>query len=347
MADLLEGTGARVVRLPGLGRLPGPGDLVALVALWRLLRRERPDVVHTHQAKAGAIGRTAAWLAGVPVRIHTYHGTVFRGHFGPVAERLWVLLERLLATLSTKIIAINEPVRRDVVDVFRVAPAQKVVVIPLGFDLDALRAARPSGFRRAHGIPEGAPLVGIFGRLAHVKDLPLFLEAAARVRGRRPDARFAVVGGGEEEAAVRAEVVRLGLVEAVSMTGFVRPMSGALAETDVVVLTSRNEGTPVSVVEAMAAGRPVVAVAVGGVVEAIEDGRTGLLVPRAGEDAAGRAATAEALADRILALLDDPARRAALGAAARASVERFDARRLGADLERLYAQGLRSAGRAG
>lgn len=347
MADLFEGTGARVVRLPGLGRAIRPvADAATLVRLVRFLRRERPEIVHTHQAKAGALGRLAAWVAGVPVRIHTYHGTVFRGHYGPVASRLWVALERLLARLTTRIVAINEAVRRDIVEVFRVAPSAKVVVIPLGFDLEAIRrAATPeagAAWRRSVGIPPEAPVVGIFGRFAPVKDHGLFLEAARRVLAARPAARFVIAGGGETEGSIRAALAAdPALAAAAVVTGFVRPIGAALAATDVVVLTSKSEGTPVAVIEAMAAGRAVVATAVGGTPEVIDDGRTGLLVARAGEDAAGRAATAEALARAIVSLLDDPARRAALGRAAAAAIGRFDARRLGDDLERLY----REAGR--
>jgi glycosyltransferase involved in cell wall biosynthesis len=328
MLPLAAQLGVRPLFVPELGRVVRPGqDLVALARLVRLLRRLRPAIVHTHLAKAGALGRLAARLAGVPIVIHTYHGHVFHGYFSPARTRAVLSAEQFLAGLSTRLVTVGEQQRREIAG-YGFDPC-KLVAIPLGLDLAPFLAAAPRDtIRPALGLPPHAPLIGIVARLVPIKAHETFLAAAALLRARRPDARFLIVGDGERRAALEAHAAALGLADSASFLGWRRDLPAVYAALDVVCLTSLNEGSPVALIEAMAAARPVVATAVGGVPEVVADGASGLLVPP--RDPA-------ALADAVESLLADPARAAALGRAARAAVyPRYDAGRLVADIEGLY-----------
>jgi glycosyltransferase involved in cell wall biosynthesis len=282
--------------MSGLGREIAPlSDLRALFGLVRLMRAWRPAIVHTHTAKAGLLGRLAARAARVPTVVHTFHGHVLRGYFSPPKEKLFRGLEAFLARAADALVAVSESVKRDLVEL-RVAPAAKIRVIPLGLELRALAGTLPRGtLRREALIPDDAPLVGIVGRLVPIKDVPSFLNAARRVRERRPDARFAVVGDGEERAALEQQTTALGLAGAVHFFGWRRDLAAVYGDLDVVVNASLNEGTPVALIEARAAARPVVATAVGGTPDLVGRDERGLLVPP-GEP--------EALAAAVVAVLE-------------------------------------------
>jgi glycosyltransferase involved in cell wall biosynthesis len=282
--------------MSGLGREIAPlSDLRALFGLVRLMRAWRPAIVHTHTAKAGVLGRLAARAARVPTVVHTFHGHVLRGYFSPPKEKLFRGLEAFLARAADALVAVSESVKRDLVEL-RVAPAPKIRVIPLGLELGALAGTLPRGtLRREAGIPDDAPLVGIVGRLVAIKDVPSFLSAARRVRERRPDARFAIVGDGEERAALEQQTTALGLAGAVHFFGWRRDLAAVYGDLDVVVNSSLNEGTPVALIEALAAARPVVATAVGGTPDLVGRDERGLLVPP-GEP--------EALAAAVVAVLE-------------------------------------------
>jgi glycosyltransferase involved in cell wall biosynthesis len=294
--DLAVRKGVAWVAMPGLGREVRPWrDLRALVGLCRLMRSFRPHIVHTHTAKAGLLGRLAARVAGVPVVVHTFHGHVLRGYFGPVTTAFYRAVERGLSAWSDVLVAVSDSVKSDLV-ALGVAPAARIRVIPLGLDLEPLAGALPRGSLRGEaGVAAGAPLVGIVGRLAPIKDLGTFLRAAEAVREAVPAVRFAVVGDGEERAALEAESARRGLQECVFFHGWRRDMSEVYGDLDVVVNCSRNEGTPVALIEALAAARPVVATRVGGTPDLLGEGRRGLLVPP-GDPAALAAGILEALA---------------------------------------------------
>ena len=319
-----------LVHVPALGRdVRGSRDWGAFWSLVRLIREFRPHIVHTHTAKAGALGRLAAWVCRVPVVVHTYHGHVFDGYFSPAKTRLVVAAERLLARRAHALVAVTERVRRDVL-ARGIGREDTVVVVPLGLDLEALVAApgRRGELRRELGIGAGTPLVGIVARLAAVKAHETFLEAARAIAHARPDATFLVVGDGERRAALEALAAGLGLGARVRFLGWRADLDRLYADLDVVVLTSKNEGSPVALIEAMAAGRPVVSTRAGGVEDVVTDGETGLLVPVGDSAAVARA---------ILTLLDDPARAARLGTAARAAaVARFGSGRLVGDIDALY-----------
>ena len=327
--DLARRKGVAWMAMPGLGRAVQPwDDLRALVGLFRLMRRYRPDIVHTHTAKAGVLGRLAARAAGVPVVVHTFHGHVLRGYFGALATAFYRALERRLASLSDVVIAVSDAVKSDLV-ALGVAGDAKIRVIPLGLDLEPLTAALARGsLREEAGVARGAPLVGIVGRLAPIKDVESFLRAAAEVVEALPAARFAVVGDGAERTLLEDECRRLGLAARVHFHGWRRDMAEVYGDLDVVVNCSRNEGTPVALIEALAAARPVVATRVGGTPDLLGDGRRGLLVP---------AGDPSALAAAILETLRSPGPAAARAREGQAYVlVHHSARRLLDDVDALY-----------
>lgn len=337
LLGLAEERGVSCIQLAGLGReIRLLGDLRALLALRRLIREFRPAIVHTHTAKAGVLGRLAARLAGVPVVVHTYHGHVLRGYFGPFKTAFFRSTERLLGPMSDALLAVSEAVKQDLVGL-GVAPASKIRVVPLGLDLEPLTRALPRGIlRREAAIPEDAPLVGVVGRLVPIKDIGTFMEAATLVHNSFPSSRFAVIGDGRERALLEERVAKLGLSGTVRFFGWRRDMGAVYGDLEVVVNSSRNEGTPVSLIEALAAGRAVVATRVGGTPDLLGDDR-GLLVPP-GDPAA--------LAAAILECLQDPAAAAARARAGQRHVLRHHAvGRLIADMDGLYRELL--AARAG
>jgi glycosyltransferase involved in cell wall biosynthesis len=313
-------------RVPVLGREISPlDDLRALGALVGLMREFRPDIVHTHLAKAGTLGRLAARIAGVRVVIHTYHGTVFRGYFGSLRSRLFLEIERAVARATTRLVAITPGQRRELI-AMGIGSEATVVEIPLGLELAPFVDApsRPEA-RATLGLTFDEPVIAIVARLVAIKDVGLFLQALARLRS-SPTAL--IVGDGEERARLEALAAALGVASRCRFLGWRRDVRSVYAAADVVVLTSRNEGSPVSIIEAMAAGRAVVCTDVGGVADVVTSGSSGVLVPYGDPDA---------LAASIDGLLRDPDLRQRLGAEARRAVyPRYDVSRLVTDIAALY-----------
>ena len=330
LRDLAHQRRLRLEVIPELGRdISLKSDLVALVKLYRLMRRERPQIVHTHTAKAGFVGRLAARLAGVPIILHTFHGHVFHGYFSPRKTRLFLALERVCARFSTRIITISPHLREEIA-AYGVIRPDRIDVIPLGFDLEPFTAQRREAgvFRRSLGLPEDTRLIAAVGRLVKIKNLPLFLEAAARVHPQVPAARFIFVGDGELRADLEAQARALGIGDVVVFTGWRRDLPQIYADLDAVVISSDNEGTPVCLIEAMATGCPVIATCVGGVPDLIVAGETGRLVPP-GDPAA--------LAAAMLDLVREPEGTRTMAAAAqRQIVARYGAERLITDMDCLY-----------
>lgn len=325
-------SGVRRVVIPELGRAIRPwSDVVAFVKLVRLLRRVRPKIVHTHTAKAGALGRLAAVFAGVPVRVHTFHGHVFRGYFSPGRSRIFIEIERLLARLTTCIIAVSPGQAEELSRRYRICARERIRVVPLGLELERFRPERNreagEAFRREIGAGRSA-VVTIVGRLEPIKNHDMFLAVAAALVREGRDVVFAVVGGGSEEARLRRVAEGLGIGGRVRFLGWRTDVERVYAGSDVVVLASRNEGTPVSVIEALSSGRAVVATDAGGVREVLQDGRLGVIV---GVDDV--AAMAAAVGD----LLDHPEARERLGSAGAAVAPvRYSARRLLDEVGELY-----------
>jgi lipopolysaccharide/colanic/teichoic acid biosynthesis glycosyltransferase len=331
LRDYAAAHGVMPIIIPEMaGELSANGqDVRALVKLYRLMRRERPTIVHTHTGKAGVLARIAACLAGVPIILHTFHGHVLRGYYGPVKTWLLRRLERELGRRTDCIAAVSEGVKRELID-HGVAPASRIAVIPLGIDLEPyLTSTRRAGrFRAALGIPAHSPLIGIVGRIVPIKDHRLFCDAARLVIARRPAARFVVVGDGVLRRDIEKYAHDLWLAQHVLFTGWRRDLPDVYSDLDVLVIASRNEGTPVAAIEAMASRCPVVATRVGGVPDLIEDGVTGLLV---------RWGDAAELSEAVLKLLDDRGlvRQLTETAQARVRID-FTATRLVTDMAALY-----------
>ncbi|MBV9119358.1 MAG: glycosyltransferase family 4 protein [Chloroflexi bacterium] len=330
MLPLAAAHNVDVVRIQELGReINLGGDAAALLKLWRLIRRERPDIVHTHTAKAGLVGRLAARLAGVPVVLHTFHGHVFRGYFGPMKTTFFLVLERLLARMTDVILTVNEEQRQELLG-FRIAPAAKLRALPLGLDLGRLAAGDGdrAGMRAKWSVPMDAPLIGIVARLVPIKGHELFIDAAAELQSVKPDARFVLVGDGERRAELEAYAAAKGV--GVVFAGWESDLPSVYAALDVVCLSSFNEGSPVALIEALTAGRPVVTTPAGGVVDLIEDGKNGLIVSERDPIA---------FAGAIQRLVDQPELARELGERGRASAyPRYDVSRLVADIRALYGQ---------
>jgi glycosyltransferase involved in cell wall biosynthesis len=330
-----------ISEVPALRRELAPAtDTAAVARVFHLLRTFRPTIVHTHMAKAGAVGRTAALLynatAGrrAPARlVHTYHGHVLDGYFSNPAARAFTAMERILGRRTDALIAVSPRVREDLLERYRIGTAARFHVVPLGFDLRrlaSLTADDRSAARAALGLDPDARVATMVGRLTPIKRPELFIEAADRVAAADTRARFLVVGGGELEAALRATVASRGLSERVRFLGWRRDVAAIYAASDVVAITSRNEGTPVALIESMAAAVPGVSFAVGGVPDVIAAPDLGVLVTDG---------DVTALAGAIQRLFDDDGRRAEIGARARRSaLERFGIDRLVRDLSTLYRQ---------
>lgn len=356
MAYFADAAGVRPLTIAEMSRELSPFDFMVVAKLIRVMWRFRPDVVHTHKSKAGAVGRVAAllyrWLtpsalrgASRPCRIvHTYHGHTFHGYFGATKERIFLMLERLLARFATdRIVVISEQQRTEICERFRVGRPEQYRVIPLGIDLAEV-VTEPGRLRAALGLGCEELLVGIVGRLCPIKNQRLFLEAASRIVERRGKAvrpvRFILIGDGELRADLEAETRRLGIASSVLFAGFRRDAERLYSDLDVVVLTSRNEGTPVTLIEALCAGRAVVSTEVGGVVDLLGrrgDVRDGVTTWDHGLSVAS--GDAGSLARAIELLLDAPELRAEMGARGQKFVrERLSTERLVADIGELYAE---------
>lgn len=313
-------------------------DVKAFWQIYRALRRWRPAIVHTHTAKAGALGRLAAvaynWTRGSARRarlVHTYHGHIFEGYFGSLSTMVFLGVERWLAKRTDALIAISPQVRYDLTHTYGVADEQVVSVIPLGFDLDRLLAIGPeqrAAARRALDIPADRFVVSTVGRLTAIKQHTLFLEAAERLAARCDRALFLIAGDGELRGELEALARRKGIESRVRFLGWRGDLETIYGATDVFMLTSRNEGTPVALIEAMASGIAAVSTDVGGVRDVIADTSLGALVPFGDP---------EALADAVASYLRSPALHDTTGRSARAAVARkFDSRRLLDDIAGLY-----------
>jgi glycosyltransferase involved in cell wall biosynthesis len=303
LRDAARAAGVRFVHLRHVRRAINPWrDLLGLLELLTLLRRERPHILHASSSKAGILGRLAAWLAGVPIRIFTVHGWAFSASHGPIS-RFYRWAERLVKAVTTVTICVAESERASGLAA-RSCDEETTVVIPNGVDL---RAPRPRRRRDS-----GPPRIVSVGRLQEPKDPLTLVRALGSLRGRSFAAL--IVGEGPDRPAVVAELRRLGLGRATELAGARHDVPELLAAADIFVLSTRSEGLPLSILEAMSAGLPVVASRVGGIPELVVDGETGLLVPP-GDPAS--------LAAAIERLLEDPGLRDRLGAAGRARLEEF------------------------
>jgi glycosyltransferase involved in cell wall biosynthesis len=334
MSYLLNGQ-VQSVYLPSLVRSVSPlADARAVGATLKELQSFRPDIVHTHTAKAGTVGRAAAIAynrsaATKAKTVHTYHGHSLEGYFRFAGA--FIAIERLLARRTDRLIAISPRIAADLRDRYRIGAAAAWAVVPLGFDLAPLAAIDDAGraaARRALNVDPATPTVTIVGRLTAIKQHELFLTIASRVHARQPSVLFVIVGDGDRRAELEALARSLGLERAVRFLGWRKDLETIYGATDLCALTSRNEGTPVAVIEALAAGVPVVSTDVGGVRDVVNDPVLGAIAPDGDVDG---------LTERVLAALSPAARTPEKIAARRASVTaRYGFDRLVSDLAQLY-----------
>lgn len=330
--DELSGRGLDVRRVPGLA--PGlglAGDLRALAALKRELRAFQPELVHTHTAKAGVLGRRAARAVPRAARVHTFHGHVLEGYFPPPVSRALIALERRLARATDRIAAVSHATADDLLRLEVLSDAHKLVVVPPGIELDALLAirGRHGALRALIGAREDDFVAGVIGRLAPVKRSEWALDVLELLGARYPALQLVFVGDGRERGMLERRIGALppALRERAHMLGARDSMLEVLCDLDAVLLCSRSEGLPIALIEAGAAGLPVVATGVGGVPELVAHERTGFLGQNADELAFG-----------LAQLLENRALGPAMGQRARLRIEkRHSAAALAERLEGLYA----------
>lgn len=308
----LEKESIRYHVLPSLVRPIHPWkDLLALWRLSRLLRQERPAIVHTHTSKAGVLGRLAARAAAVPTVVHTPHGHVFYGHFGRLWSWVFLQLERALSRVTDWLIGLTEAERRDHLE-RGVGSPERFAVIPSGIDLERFRRARePRVGPELLGCPPGSIVVGSIGWLTNVKGHRVLVDAAAAVKRACPALHVVLIGSGDQREALERQARELGISDAVHLLGHREDVERCLAGFDCFVLPSFNEGMGRALVEAMASGLPVIASRVGGIPALIDDGINGLLVP---------AGDSGALAHAISLVIRDPERAVQLGRRAKAGI---------------------------
>ena len=333
MAFIAEERGIEIESIRGLQRDVAPlKDIAAVKCLRDIIRRDRPHILHTHTAKAGTVGRTAARLSGdarPPVVVHTFHGHMLKGEFDPVRTRAFRAIERNLARSTDALVAVSPEVRDELVEV-GVAPASKFAVVRLGIELSERMAGASDGasIRASLGIPADRFCVGWVARMSAVKQPEDVLRTIRELRNRGVDAALIMIGDGPERATLEARARELDLVEGIHFVGFQNDVGPWFHAFDVLLLTSRSEGTPVSAIETLASGRPVVATDVGGTRDVVHDGVSGFLVPF-GDVSAG--------ADRLERLARDPALRARMGAAGQTvALSSYGVPRLVDDIDRLY-----------
>ena len=354
---ILQNLGVEPLILPELQREVAPWrDRGAYTRIKKLIKEFKPDIVHTHAAKAGAVGRMAAADLGVKAIVHTFHGHVFHSYFGPVRTALYKNIERFLARRSSSIIAISDKQKSELVDEHRITSADKVSVIPLGFDLSRFQTdqeAKRALFRKVYGVADDEIAIGIVGRLVPIKNHDLFLDVLARVSrktGRK--LRAFIVGDGEERERLQSRVNELGMSQVmgpyfnghgfghgvngkpmveralITFTSWIKEVDIVNAGVDIVMLTSLNEGTPVSLIEAQAANKPIISTRVGGIENVVVPENTALL---------SESGDVRGLEEQLLRLMENDALRRAMGQGGWAHVSgRFHYTRLVNDVDQLY-----------
>lgn len=337
--------GIDYVTINGMGRSINPtSDYFAYQKLRKLIREFKPDILHTHAAKPGALGRLAAKAEGVPVVLHTFHGHVFHSYFSSAKTKFFLQTERFLARRSDAIIAISEQQRKELVEDFRIAPPEKFHVVPLGFDLDRFQTGQEEkrqSFRQEFGLEDDVIAIGIIGRLVPVKNHGLFLNALQHVLQQTSrKVKAFVIGDGETRSALEEQAAASGIVFSTEkstahphplvFTSWRSDIDRINAGLDIICLTSFNEGTPVSLIEAQAANKPIVSTKVGGIADIVVEGQTALL-----SDVKDQ----EGFSQHLLRLIEDDALRNRLGSNSRSHVmQRFSYQRLVTDMSALYKQ---------
>ncbi|MCF8078451.1 MAG: glycosyltransferase family 4 protein [Desulfobacterales bacterium] len=328
--------GARVCTVPSLvRRINPPADLKAFWTLYRLIKKEKAAIVHTHSSKAGLLGRWAAWLAGAPHIVHTPHGHVFYGHFGSAASWLFLMLERITDRITDQTIALTEAERDDYIR-FRVSKPEKLVVIHSGVEIERFKtpAGAPDALRRSLRISKNAAVVGFVGWLLPIKDPLTLLSAMEQVWEKVENAVVVFVGKGELAPVLKKRAEALGAEKKVILTGWRPDIPALMHMFDMFVLPSRNEGMGRVLVEAMAAGKPVIGSRTGGITDLIKHGENGYLFEP------GNAAE---LAKFIIEIAQKPFLRKQMGEKGRVIAKNYSIERMIQMLDELYTAVLQTA----
>jgi len=320
MMYLAAEKGIKPVVIKELGReLSWRDDWTAFWKIYKVIQREKPDIIHTHTAKAGALGRFAGILYGKAILVHTFHGHVLHSYFGKIKTIFFIWVERFLGLFTDKIITVSEALKSELSEKYRIAPEGKFSVIELGFDLEGLLGLAPRE-------NSGTVNVGIVGRLVPVKNHKMLFRACRA--GLNLPYRIIVIGDGELRGELERYAEELGIKDRVEFKGWIKDLKAIYEELDIVALTSLNEGTPVSLIEAMAAGRPVVATKVGGVPDIVQDGKNGYLV---------KSVDMPGFSQKLMDLIENAEKRRKFGESGREMIKsRFSKERLIKDTERLY-----------
>ncbi len=340
---LVEQLKINCVTIPGMGRSINPAsDILAYTKLKSLIKKFKPDIVHTHAAKPGAIGRMAASSLNVPVIIHTFHGHVFHSYFNSAKTKIFIQTEKYLARKSDAIIAISTQQKKELVNDFKIAPEHKFRIIPLGFDLDKFqhdREGKRKKFRGEFGIDENVIAIGIIGRLVPIKNHYLFLKAIKYVLDNSSkNIKAFIIGDGQtrKDLEIVADEVRIPFTteghrdhpHPLVFTSWRSDIDVINAGLDIVCLTSLNEGTPVSLIEAQAANKAIVSTRVGGIGDIVLEGKTALL---------SEINDTEHFCENLLKLVDNDTLRTQLGEnSSRFVLDRFSYQRLVSDTSALY-----------
>lgn len=284
---ILEEYGISPLLITEMQRIPSfKSDRAAYKKIKQIIQEFKPDIVHTHAAKAGALGRKAAFACNVPVVIHTFHGHVFHSYFGKIKTFIFKTIERRLARKSDGIIAISDIQKKELSEIHKICPASKIKVIPLGFDLEKFHLNKEINrvkTRLQFGIKEDEIAIAIVGRLAAIKNHALFLNVVDKIiQETTKKVTFFIVGDGDERPSIENRVNELNnkFGKIIVMTSWVKDIGPFNAGMDIICLTSDNEGTPVSLIEAQAGGVPIVTTDVGGVKDILLEGQTGYVVPK-------------------------------------------------------------------
>ncbi len=341
-AYLASQLGIPYTTIPGMGRsINLASDYTAYRQLKKVIASFRPDIVHTHAAKPGALGRLAASASGVPVIVHTFHGHIFHSYFNSLKTSFFIKTEQFLGKKSDAIIAISEQQKKELID-FKIAPEKKIHVVPLGFDLDRFhqdQEQKRKAFRMEFGVTDDEIAIGIIGRLVPVKNHYLFLKAIRHVLDHSTKKiRAFIIGDGETRSDLEQMARESGISfsteknlqhsDPLIFTSWRSDVDMINAGLDIICLTSYNEGTPVSLIEAQAANKPIVSTRVGGIADIVKEGQTGLLAD---------VKEPAVFCDHLLRLVEDDALRIQLGSNSREHVlHRFSYQRLVSDMSALY-----------
>jgi glycosyltransferase involved in cell wall biosynthesis len=325
-------------------------DYKAFKEIRKIVKEFKPHIIHTHAAKAGLVGRLVAIYSRTPIVLHTFHGHVFHNYFGKLKTKFYILLERFLAKYSTGIITISALQKNDLVNIYKIASEKKTFLIPLGLDLDLFykdQDIKRKAFREKFFIEDNEIVIGIVGRLVPIKNHSLFLNGMAEVLQKsNKTIRFLIIGDGEERGNIIAQLKQLEISynyypenkepQTCTLTSWLTQMDEVYAGLDIITLTSLNEGTPVSLIEAQAACKPIVTTNVGGVSDIVLESNTAFITPTG---------NLKAFADAILKLTENDDLRNQMGKNGYNHVKgKFDKTRLVSDMENLYKTLLKKKG---